>query len=161
MLPISGNRNQMPVIADTGDCLLRAGDERVACGGRDRAALAGGVECLTDEVGGHGVDGVVKGSGDCGDGDRVDACDLSVAEVGAVDDVQVPSGPADPVAGGDREVDVGRIDVAQFVHDERRVVRDHSATCRPQPGEDELVVAVVGECRHPVDAVAGRSECPA
>lgn len=68
------------------------------------------------------ADHVVQCPGDRGDRDRVDANDLGLGEVGVVDDAAVAAGSADPVVGRDRHVDVCRVDVAQLVDQQPRVV---------------------------------------
>lgn len=60
----------------------------------------------------------------------------------------------------EREMDVGRQHVGQPVERERRLVREHAGTLRPEPGDDQLFVLAHREVGQAVDAAPDTSELP-
>ena len=60
---------------------------------------------------------------------------------------------AEAIGGRHGDVDLRRVDVAQIVQVQRRLVGEHSAAARPQRRLHELLQAGRGHDRHPIDAV--------
>ncbi len=63
-------------------------------------------------------------------------------EAGPVDGVALHAGLSDSVVVRNGDVDLGRVDVAQLMDDQRRIVGHNTAALGPEPSEDEFVVDV-------------------
>lgn len=92
--------------------------------GRDRSASTCGLDGLSNEVGRDRVDDVLQRSSDRRQYDCVTSRDVAFAEIYMVDRRALAAGPTDPIRDRDRQVDLGRVDVAELVDEQCRVVGD-------------------------------------
>ena len=61
-----------------------------------------------------------------------------------MDGVALHAGLADSVVVRNGDVDLGRVDFAQLMDDQRRIMGHNTAALGPESSEDEFVVGVVG-----------------
>jgi len=118
---------------------------------------------LVDELGiDVGVNPVRDGLRRRHDGDSVDEGAVRLGEIAMVDRVGRGNIAVDPIAAGDRDVDLCRVDVAEVMQLECCVVGKHpSRASWPEHGLHQVLTAGVGDDLEPIEATRDAFEGPA
>jgi hypothetical protein len=128
--------------------------DEVEVGGAEQAATPSSLNSLLDEAGPQvGLDAVQDRARRCYDRDPFVARDLIVGKLAVVDRVDVRHVAGDAEGGRDRDVDRCRVDVAEVVQVERRLVGQNPVLARPERGLHQLIEAGPSDDGHAVQAV--------